>query len=72
LGAAIVSILSNVSEESFTMKLDYIDALYYMIITSATVGYGDIYPTTFPARMVILILLLCVFLIVADNISKIS
>jgi hypothetical protein len=43
-----------------------------MIITSATVGFGDIFPKTILARAVVVGILLCVFLIFADNISKMS
>ena len=72
LGAALVSILSDIDEKSFPVKLEYLDALYYMIITTGTVGYGDIYPCTVLSRSIIVITLLSVFLIMADNISKIS
>ena len=33
-------------QEHFTAIADWVDALYFVIITIATVGYGDITPTT--------------------------
>jgi hypothetical protein len=43
-----------------------------VIITTASVGYGDIYPTNIYSRAIMAIILLVVFLIFTDNISKIS
>ena len=42
LGIIIYGILGSV----FIMKLDIYDSFYYTIITIATVGFGDITPTT--------------------------
>ena len=72
IGAAIVCIIQDITDDSFSIRLEFLDALYYMIITSASVGYGDVYPQTFLARSAILIVLCCVLLIFADNISKLS
>eukprot|EP00347_Sterkiella_histriomuscorum_P016353 403353514 len=72
LGAALVNIISQTQDDSFSVNLNYLDALYYMIITSATVGFGDIYPKTLIARTIVVMILLCVFIVFGDNISKIG
>ena len=72
MGAAAVTIISNTVSDSFTIEMKYLDALYYVIITTATVGYGEIYPTSILSRAIVVSILLIVFLIFADNISKIS
>ena len=73
MGAALVNIISQSQDDSFSISLEgYLDALYYMIITSGTVGYGDIYPITILARSVVVLILLSVFYVFADNISKIA
>ena len=38
---------------SFSQHLDHIRALYFTITTFSTVGFGDITPTSDPARMVV-------------------
>ena len=38
---------------SFSQHLDHIRALYFTITTVSTVGFGDITPTSDPARMVV-------------------
>ena len=38
---------------SFSQHLDHVRALYFTITTFSTVGFGDITPTSDPARMVV-------------------
>jgi hypothetical protein len=45
--------LSHSRPESFTTRLDHYKALYFMITTLSTVGYGDITPTTNLSRMLV-------------------
>ena len=40
----------------------YHDALYFLMVTVSTVGYGDISPQTVPGRMII-IMMISVFLL---------
>jgi hypothetical protein len=49
-----------------------LDALYYMIVTSATIGYGDIYPKTLLARFLVVMIIMSVFFVFGDNIAKIG
>ncbi len=39
--------------------LGFIDALYFTIVTIATVGYGDIHPVTYSGKVLTLILIIC-------------
>ena len=50
-------------------KLSWISALYFSLVTNATVGFGDIYPKGTPGRVVVIFqLLICIlFLIVFIN-----
>ena len=41
----------------FDTSLGLFDSLWYVVVTLTTVGYGDIMPNTFPARLVSLLLL---------------
>lgn len=50
------------SREKF-QKLKYIDSMYFVLVTAATLGYGDIYPNTIYSRFVVIIVLLAVFVI---------
>ena len=43
-----------------------------MIVTASTIGYGDIYQISFLARSVVLVIILGVFAIFGDNISKLG
>lgn len=38
----------------------FVDAIYYMIITSGTIGYGDIFPVTTISRMTIIIIIVMI------------
>ena len=53
--ACIYGLLSTIESKSFSRPLvDFTDALYFSAITIATVGYGDIYPTSAFAKTVVI------------------
>jgi voltage-gated potassium channel len=39
--------------------LSFLDALYFTLVTIATVGYGDIHPTTQTAKWFVIVLIVC-------------
>lgn len=45
--------MARASASTFTEPLSRVDALYFTITTFATVGFGDIAPTSQPARVVV-------------------
>ena len=47
--------MSQTNEQSFNLPLDHINALYFTVVTFATVGYGDIVARTDSARLVVMI-----------------
>ena len=40
-------------------RLSFVDAFYFTLVTIATVGYGDIHPTTQAAKWFTVILIVC-------------
>lgn len=55
-------------------KLSLVDAFYFSIVTIATVGYGDIHPSTEPGKFLAMFLILCgvgTFLGVVANATEI-
>ncbi|MEU9142587.1 potassium channel family protein [Streptomyces sp. NPDC048349] len=50
LFSATYFVLAQEAPESFTEPLDRTDALYFTVAVFATVGFGDIAPTTGPGR----------------------
>ncbi len=51
---------------------DYFDAVYWSLITIATVGYGDIVPVTVEGKLVTLILIVNGFLVIAFSTSIVT
>ncbi len=53
--ASAYAYLSHLDADSFTETLTRTDALYFAITTSATVGYGDISPSSEAARVIVMV-----------------
>jgi hypothetical protein len=73
-GAAIFKVTYEYDKTAFVsnvpcVPLKYIDFVYYTLVTSYTLGYGDIYPNTFKSRVLVVIVLLLTFSIIGTNIS---
>ncbi len=49
--------VDNMMPGSFNGEMKFLDAIYYMIITSGTIGYGDYFPTSYVSRLVLIILI---------------
>ncbi|MGB2823412.1 MAG: potassium channel family protein [Phycisphaerae bacterium] len=71
--AAIHSALSRLATTSFSAEVYGLTAIYYTVVTFATVGYGDIYPESDLARLVVSFQILASFfmvvIVVASTVS---
>lgn len=60
IAAGIIMLIDNIQPGSFNVSMEFIDAIYYMIITSGTIGYGDIYPVTSLSRIALVIIIVMI------------
>lgn len=79
ISAGIAYQLDQLDPDSFVLpdysenkNFDFLAAFYYMIVTSSTLGYGDIMPIKRASRMVSVILIFAMVYIIGDQIGKIS
>lgn len=54
------------------MQLQFFDAFYFMIVTVATVGYGDISPRTIPSKCVVMIYILTALVLIPLQVNKLT
>lgn len=53
LFASTYLVMAALAADSFSQRLNHTDALYFTVTVFATVGFGDITPTTETARLVV-------------------
>lgn len=72
VSAGTVTLLQNYIPGSFNVSnLTFIDAVYFVIVTSSTLGYGDIVPTNTTSRMLVIILLIYLIYFFSEQIASI-
>ena len=53
-------------------QLTFFDAFYFIFTTVSTIGFGDIYPETASARVVVIIIMATLMLVLPPELSKLS
>ena len=64
--------INNTIEDSYSLPMRFVDAIYFMIITSGTIGYGDYFPITFLSRMVMIMLIIIIITVFGNQISALT
>jgi len=71
IGSGVTLTIQDFFENSFSMPgLNFIDSLYFIIISSTSVGYGDICPQGKVARVVAIFSIIFFIYIISDQIGK--
>lgn len=73
--AGLVIIINDLLPNSFgskDLKMTFIEAFYFIIITSTTIGFGDVTPTNPISRVFTIFLLFYMVVVVGNQISKIA
>ena len=72
IGAGIIAYIDEVwYDTAFKFNINYLDALYYMVVTGSTLGYGDIYPTIESSRIAVILIIVIIIYIFGTQITKI-
>jgi hypothetical protein len=71
IAAGIALFCQELFNNAFTEEMKFDDSIYFITITVTSIGYGDIFPMTAASRIITCILLLSVFSVFGNQISKI-
>ena len=71
ISAGIITFVEETFHNSMSEELKFADSFYFIVITATTIGYGDIYPISRDSRIIISFLIVFIFAIFGDQISKI-
>jgi len=52
--------------------LPYFNCFYFIVVTMATVGYGDIYPTSGPSKVVIILFIITSLIVIPMQVNKLT
>jgi hypothetical protein len=66
---------NNARGEPTTLRCSYLtffDCFYFIIVTMATVGYGDIHPTTAPSKAVVLSFIITSLVVIPMQVNKLT
>lgn len=74
IGAGVLHALNQNSPGSFICNgdFDFLTAFYYTIVSTSTVGYGDVLPTTTTSRMIVIVMILTMVYVISDQLAKVS
>ncbi|CAG9313180.1 unnamed protein product [Blepharisma stoltei] len=75
IGAGLLNALNATDKKSFYVNsgdFDFLTAFYYTIVTTATVGYGDVYPIATSSRIIVVLMILTMLYVISDQLSKLS
>jgi hypothetical protein len=53
-------------------ELPYFNCFYFIVVTMATVGYGDIHPTTGPSKVVIILFIITSLIVIPMQVNKLT
>ena len=70
IGAGVITLIEDSFPGSFSIKINFLDALYFVIVTSSTIGYGDITPIRPFSRMAVVLIILTMIYVISNNIRK--
>ena len=72
IGAGIMTFIDDECDDTaFTFNINYVDAIYYMVVTGSTLGYGDIYPTMVASRVAVIWCIVVIIYIFGSQVTRI-